>query len=31
MTNKNMLEDAFPHDKQIGGNHYKDFEKAYIL
>ena len=24
MTNKNMLEDAFPHDKQIGGNHYKD-------
>ena len=25
MTNKNMLEDAFPHDKQIGGNHYKDF------
>ena len=24
MTNKNMLEDAFPHDKQIGGSHYKE-------
>jgi len=25
MTDKNMLEDAFPQDKQIGGSHYKDF------
>jgi len=25
MTNKNMFEDAFPQDKQIGGSHYKDF------
>jgi len=23
MTNKDMFEDAFPQDKQIGGNHYK--------
>ena len=25
MTNKNMFDSAFPQDKQIGGNHYKDF------
>jgi len=25
MTDKNMLEEAFPQDKQIGGSHYKDF------
>ena len=25
MTNKDMLEDAFPQDKQIGGAHYKFF------
>ena len=25
MTNKNMFDEAFPQDKQIGGNHYKDF------
>jgi hypothetical protein len=25
MTNKKMFEDIFPQDKQIGGNHYKDF------
>ena len=25
MTNKDMLEDAFPQDKQIGGSHYKFF------
>ena len=25
MTNKNMFDDAFPQDKQIGGNHYKNF------
>ena len=23
MTNKEMFEDAFPQDKQIGGSHYK--------
>ena len=26
MTNKDMLEDAFPQDKQIGGSHYKKFK-----
>ena len=25
MTDSNMLEDAFPQDKQIGGSHYKFF------
>ena len=25
MTSKDMLESAFPQDKQIGGSHYKDF------
>ena len=25
MTNSGLLEEAFPQDKQIGGNHYKDF------
>ena len=25
MTNKNMFEEAFPQDKQIGGSHYKNF------
>ena len=25
MTNKDMFDEAFPQDKQIGGNHYKDF------
>lgn len=25
MTNKDLLENAFPQDKQIGGNHYKEF------
>ena len=25
MTDKNLLEEAFPQSKQIGGNHYKDF------
>ena len=25
MTDKNMLEEAFPQDKQIGGSHYKFF------
>jgi hypothetical protein len=25
MTNKNLLEEAFPQSKQIGGNHYKNF------
>jgi len=25
MTNKGLLEEAFPQDKQIGGNHYKSF------
>ena len=25
MTNKDIFEDSFPQDKQIGGNHYKDF------
>ena len=24
MTNKDIFEDAFPQDKQIGGSHYKD-------
>ena len=26
MTNKDIFEDAFPQDKQIGGSHYKDFD-----
>ena len=25
MTDKDMFEDAFPQDKQIGGSHYKFF------
>jgi hypothetical protein len=25
MTNKDMFDDAFPQDKQIGGSHYKFF------
>ena len=25
MTDKNIFEDAFPQDKQIGGSHYKSF------
>ena len=25
MTNKDMFEEAFPQDKQIGGSHYKFF------
>jgi hypothetical protein len=25
MTNKDLLEEAFPQSKQIGGNHYKEF------
>ena len=25
MTNKDMFNNAFPQDKQIGGSHYKDF------
>ena len=25
MTDKNMLEEAFPQDRQIGGSHYKTF------
>ena len=26
MTNKKLFEEAFPHDKQIGGSHYKNFK-----
>ena len=26
MTNKGLLEEAFPQNKQIGGNHYKKFK-----
>ena len=26
MTNKDIFEDAFPQDKQIGGSHYKKFK-----
>jgi len=25
MTTKNIFDEAFPQDKQIGGNHYKEF------
>jgi|TARA_R100001591_G_scaffold109913_1_gene120511 hypothetical protein len=25
MTNKDMFDEAFPQDKQIGGSHYKHF------
>ena len=25
MTDKDMFDDAFPQDKQIGGSHYKNF------
>ena len=25
MTSKDIFNDAFPQDKQIGGSHYKDF------
>ena len=26
MTSKNIFDDAFPQDKQIGGSHYKKFK-----
>ena len=26
MSDKDMFEEAFPQDKQVGGNHYKFFE-----
>ena len=26
MTDKNLFESAFPRDKQVGGNHYKNFK-----
>ena len=26
MTDKNIFDDAFPQDKQIGGSHYKNFK-----
>jgi hypothetical protein len=26
MTNKDLLENAFPQDKQIGGSHYKFYK-----
>ena len=26
MTNKDMFEDAFPQDRQIGGSHYKHYK-----
>ena len=26
MTNKDIFDDAFPQDKQIGGSHYKKFK-----
>ena len=25
MTNKNIFDDAFPQDRQVGGSHYKKF------
>ena len=25
MTNKKMFEQAFPQERQVGGNHYKEF------
>jgi hypothetical protein len=25
MSDKDMFDEAFPQDKQIGGNHYKNF------
>jgi hypothetical protein len=25
MTNKNMFDEAFPQERQVGGNHYKSF------
>ena len=25
MTNKNMFQEVFPQDKQVGGSHYKNF------
>jgi hypothetical protein len=25
MTNKNMFDEVFPQDKQVGGSHYKNF------
>ena len=25
MTNKNMFDESFPQDRQIGGSHYKKF------
>ena len=30
MTNKDMFEDAFPQDKQVGGSHYKFFSLLVI-
>ena len=26
MTSKDIFEDAFPQDKQVGGSHYKKFK-----
>ena len=26
MTNKNMFDEVFPQNKQVGGNHYKKFK-----
>ena len=32
MTDKNMLEEAFPQDRQIGGSHYKTFHiQPYVF
>jgi hypothetical protein len=31
MTHKDIFKDSFPQDKQIGGSHYKDFNKLEDL
>jgi hypothetical protein len=30
MTNKDIFSDAFPQDKQIGGNHYKNVSHSTL-
>ena len=30
MTSKDLFDDTFPQDKQIGGSHYKDDEHSAI-
>ncbi len=31
MTNKDIFDDAFPQNKQIGGSHYKKFNSFFDI